>query len=690
MDPDPSTLKSSSEAHLDLSTLPPIFLSATHLDTHDLHDLEDQIIEAGGNLTYDITEAKIVLSKAERKRRIELDLRGKGLFTQQLIPVKDCEPSQNSKDNSLRPAKRRKLSATAGKAEVNDIVIGEDDSTASETETDARARPEPVKLEPSPVPEKSVEEIIHEQCMGDTVRVLKLKWFEDCYKSGKLLPLESYLSYEGRPVDRPAEVRASMNTTSGSASTAQKSSPRTILERAKADAPARDNKFANGYRAHSGRRFGSGGSAVTSSAYAASHGTSTTKHTHLLQQTTSEHEGNVSSDIPEMPDWVKAGVKYACERHTPPDPPNTDFIEQLKKIKLARLLTGDEIGVRAYSTSIASIAAYPYKFVNPREILHLPGCDTKIANLYIDYINTGKVKPAEDAESNEELKVLRLFYDIWGVGATTAREFYYDRGWRELDDVVEFGWSTLTRVQQIGVKYYSEFLSPIPRKEVDEIAAIITRHAIKVRDSAVQTLVVGGYRRGKEDCGDVDIIISHPEEKNTLNIVNDVVASLEDEGWITHTLLLSLTSSNRGQQTLAFKTDGGGHGFDALDKALVVWQDPNWPTKEADLAANPKAKNPNIHRRVDIIISSWRTVGCAVTGWSGGTTFQRDLRRYAKHVKGWRFDSSGVRDRGSGQVVDIEGYGDKSRRAKTMEEAEKRVFDAFGLTYREPWARCTG
>jgi DNA polymerase IV len=124
-----------------------------------------------------------------------------------------------------------------------------------------------------------------------------------------------------------------------------------------------------------------------------------------------------------------------------------------------------------------------------------------------------------------------------------------------------------------------------------------------------------------------------------------------------------------------------------LDKALVVWQDPVWTTREADLIANPKAKNPNIHRRVDIIISPSRTVGCAVTGWTSGTTFQRDLRRYARKVRGWKFDSSGVRDRNTGEVVELEGPEGVSG---SMVDAEKKVFEGFGLEYREPSERCTG
>lgn len=115
----------------------------------------------------------------------------------------------------------------------------------------------------------------------------------------------------------------------------------------------------------------------------------------------------------------------------------------------------------------------------------------------------------------------------------------------------------------------------------------------------------------------MDLILSHQDEAITYNLVDKVVKSLEKEGWITHTLTLNLTNTKRNQETLPISAATvGGHGFDTLDKALVVWQDPNWRTKTADLKTNPKAKNPNPHRRVDIIVSPFPTIGCAVAGWT--------------------------------------------------------------------------
>jgi DNA polymerase IV len=201
----------------------------------------------------------------------------------------------------------------------------------------------------------------------------------------------------------------------------------------------------------------------------------------------------------------------------------------------------------------------------------------------------------------------------------------------------------------------------------------------------------------------VDIIISHPDESATHLLIRRLVLSLEQAGLVTHTLTLSTANSERGQEAVSWKGNapnhkldsqgGGGAGFDTLDKALVVWQEPmekeDGKEEEGDKGTNKGRKNTNPHRRVDIIVSPWKTVGCAVLGWSSGTTFQRDLRRYCKYEKALRFDSSGARRRTDGSPVDLEGFygGDP---APDMLTAERRVFDTLGLEFRPPNERCTG
>ena len=630
-----------------------------------------------GNLKRERSTASNI-SPAAKKRRLGV-IGGK--------KAKQEEPQD------VKPAIKQEI-----KDEVMSDVITIDDSTTGEETEDEHVPKKPQKQEPkssSPMlwdnsQSEKVSQISkvassmtlsgeteeEDNCQGedadinwddDTIRVVKLAWYEESTKKGYLLPLDEYLVYEGRPIHKaPASLHPHPRRRQGT--------PDNILLRACADPPPKAT-----YNPFKPDKYGASSTvgSQSQSQY------SITRPTHLLHETTSEHDN--PNKFPPLPDYLHS--TYSCQRPTPLHPPNEEFIKQLKKIRQARVLTLDEIGVRAYSSAIASIAAYPYEITSPLEILRLPVCSEKIASLWQEWHEYRSIFAVREIEADADLKIVDLFYNIWGVGAKGARDFYYHKGWCDLDDVVEYGWNTLSRVQQIGVKYYDEFLDPIPRDEVESISQTILDAANKVAKGS-QITIVGGHRRGKEESGDVDVVVSHPEESVTAFMVTRIVEVLEQWGWITHTLTLSTANSERNQTPVSYKGEGGvsGTGFDTLDKALVVWQNPIWPTMEEDLEKDHKAKNPNVHRRVDIILSPWKTVGCAVAGWTSGTTFQRDLRRWAK-TKGLKFDSSGVRSREDGRWVDYESRGGKS---KDMLEAEKKVFEGLELEWREPTLRCTG
>ncbi|KAL8789014.1 MAG: hypothetical protein Q9195_007034 [Heterodermia aff. obscurata] len=709
-------LEPTSKSNLRLEFLPPIFVLPLHLSTEELHRAEDELSCHGAPLTYDITEARIVLGNIAKERRAKLELQ----WANVMIDESDNPMSETlleatvEEDRNVPATKRRKLNKNLESRMLAAETTSSTGSAESETENEENTSVKPLsQLSISHVEKASVANISDSEAseksssspfgldsFAGKVKVVKLDWFFESLAKGKPQPLEPFTVYEAKllPPQKSNVLAQNASTTLAArlSRPAAVHSPRMeenavheIVERAQADAKPhfprnqrRDRVTDAMKNDFTGRSFLHAGG---------SQNQPFTRPSKLLHQTTSEHDEGMSQALPEMPDWVLQKKIYSCERSTPLHCPNEKFIEQLSSIKLARLLTGDEIGVRAYSTSIASIAAYPHVITSMKEVLELPGCDQKIAYLFHEWqASGGTIQAVADIESDQVLTVLRQFYEIWGVGAKTAREFYYDQGWRELDDIVEHGWKSLQRVQQIGLKYYDEFQLKMQRSEVETIAAVVAEHGRRVTDSGLEYIIVGGYRRGKDKCGDVDIILSHRDEHQTYNLVDRVTRSLEKEGWITHTLTVNLTNTKRDQQPLPLAPLAGGHGFDTLDKALVVWQSQDWPTQSADLAVNPKAKNQHPHRRVDIIVSPWRTVGCAIAGWTSGTTFQRDLRRYVKNVKGWKFDSSGVRERGSGRWVDLEEWGDPKKRAPTWQVAERRVFEGLGLVYREPWERCTG
>jgi len=684
---------------LDLSRVPPIAIFTAHLKDDEVKTLKETLRQYDAPLTTDVARAKVFIGKVGTKRRAEFELRSRKLVVQEVVTPKRPASSVKVQNHS---SKRRRVGGTLGRQPADEVNSTTEDEAGDDSQTEDEATDIKNQRVQLSSPAKSdngshVALMFETSSSDDLIWVVKFDWVEACVTAGHFLPLGDNLVYKGKVLERPKSLnpKSIKDIFGAHANAAPKSQTllatrphpvQDILDRAKLDAPTASKKttyqpkrFGN----HASNRFD--GKAFARSSQPVSHSYAS-QAAHLLQQTTSEYEGE-DSDIPLPPEWVKKGIKYACQRFTPGNGPNEDFLDQLKKIRTARTLIDDDIGVRAYSTIIASIAAYPYRLSHPREIAQLPGCDEKTAVLFVEWKNTGKIQAVEDYENDESMKVLRAFYNIWGVGAKTARHFYYNNHWTELDDVIEYGWSDLDRVQQIGIKYYDEFLVSIPRPEVEQIAAVVREHAVKLRDERITVTIVGGYRRGKTESGDVDMIVSHPDLESTAGLVREIVESLEEAEWITHTLTMSLTNTNRGQHALPFRsTKGAGVGFDTLDKALVVWQDPSWPACEQDVLKNPKAKNPAIHRRVDIIVAPWRTVGCAVMGWSGGTTFQRDLRRYAKAIKGWKFDSSGIRSRSTGETIMLEG---PEGVVGTPEEAEKKVFEGLGLEYIPPEYRVT-
>lgn len=699
-------------ASLNLESCPPIFVLPTSLELDRLHGAEETLTSCNAPLTYNIAEASVVLGKVSHGKRAAFELRRSGLWTEE--DAEEIGTAEASHEG--QPLRKRQhgedgapQSTSSGSPAVEASVI--DLSTESEDEEGSpHHRPRKhlkVAKHRGAGPSKSPDSVTSPSGRTGKVRVVKLEWLDESVKEGQILPFEPYTVYSGRPISRPVQAQGKRNFSSlsymeprmqPSQGTLRRgeSDSKAILERAKADAASTPQPTLSNPR-RSGLPKGK---------------TQPQPPPKLLRQTTSEDEVT----LPPPPDWVRNKVLYACLRSTPLHPPNEQFITQLAKVKKVRALTLDDIGVRAYSTSIAAISAYPYTLKLSQEVSSLPGCDSKIAALFSEWKSSddGTIGAANVIDQDPKLSTLSLFNDIWGVGPKTAHEFYHRKKWRDLDDIVEFGWNNLSRVQQIGVKFFDEFKDRIPRKEIESIGDTVLKHAKAVRPGCdfdgkdMECIIVGGYRRGKETCGDVDLILSHRDEQVTENLVVDVVRSLEQDGFITHTLALHLTSTHREQQTLA-GTVTTKHHFDSLDKALVVWQDPNFssssssepgnkhPTSDADsnleleqkLEQKQKRKerakkNPNIHRRVDIIISPWRTIGCAVLGWTGGTTFERDLRRYAEKSHGWKFDSSGVRLRsGKGQVIDLE------RKGETWEERERLVMEGLGVGWRPPEERCS-
>jgi hypothetical protein len=77
------------------------------------------------------------------------------------------------------------------------------------------------------------------------------------------------------------------------------------------------------------------------------------------------------------------------------------------------------------------------------------------------------------------------------------------------------------------------------RQDIQEILGILDKIIKSIYPDCIIT-PVGGYRRGKEFNGDLDVIVSHPQEAVANNLLKDIVERLINTGLLFVIDLISL------------------------------------------------------------------------------------------------------------------------------------------------------
>ncbi|GJE94629.1 Nucleotidyltransferase [Phanerochaete sordida] len=366
-------------------------------------------------------------------------------------------------------------------------------------------------------------------------------------------------------------------------------------------------------------------------------------------------------------------AKYACQRASPLVCPNQALAVELDIIKRSRALESEERSALSYSRAISVVKAYPRRLTSMRQIAELPYIGAKLTGLVQEFMDSGQISEARTIASSERFKALTLFSSIYGIGPSTARRLYA-LGLRTVEDLeVYFGVlpeeeeSQLVELEhrekpgraddaglgetwiKIALGLRKDFELKVPRAEVEEMGRVITDELNVLEPGCVST-IVGGYRRGKPESNDVDIVFTHPDASKSKGLCKRLVQHLHQRGMVTHVMHLSGFHGHNPLRTTH---------WDSLEKALTVFVLP---------PASPRYAG--VRRRVDLICAQPEVYWCAVVGWSGSIMFQRDLRQWAKDKTGMKFDSSGI----------VRRYDSKAFYPKT----EKEVFDLLGLEWIDP------
>ncbi|XP_059956487.1 DNA polymerase lambda isoform X4 [Mesoplodon densirostris] len=277
-----------------------------------------------------------------------------------------------------------------------------------------------------------------------------------------------------------------------------------------------------------------------------------------------------------------------------------------------------------------------------QEAFSISGIGKRMAEKIVEILESGHLRKLDHI--SESVPVLELFSNIWGAGTKTA-QMWYHQGFRSLEDIRNQ--ASLTTQQAIGLKHYDDFLDRMPREEAAEIEQTV-REAAQAFNPGLLCMACGSYRRGKATCGDVDVLVTHPDGRSHQGIFSRLLDSLRQRGFLTDDLV---SQEENGQQ----------------QKYLGVCQLPG-PGRR--------------HRRLDIIVVPYSEFACALLYFTGSAHFNRSMRALAK-TKGMSLSEHAL---STAVVRDTRGL--KLGLGRVLPTpTEKDVFRFLGLPYREPAER---
>ncbi|NXW41508.1 DPOLL polymerase, partial [Nyctiprogne leucopyga] len=234
----------------------------------------------------------------------------------------------------------------------------------------------------------------------------------------------------------------------------------------------------------------------------------------------SEETSNSSSTV------AQPASKWVCAQSSNSKKENhNQFItEKLEVLAKAYSVQGDKWRTLGYSKAINALKSYHKPVTSYQEACKIPGIGKRMAEKILEILESGHLRKLDHI--NESVPVLELFSNIWGAGAKTA-QMWYQQGFRTLDDIRTK--ATLTSQQAVGLKHYTDFLERMPREEAAEIEQTVRRAALALKPGLV-CVACGSYRRGKPTCGDVDVLVTHPDGQSHRGVFSKLLDSLHRSG----------------------------------------------------------------------------------------------------------------------------------------------------------------
>ncbi|KAL4185427.1 hypothetical protein AMTRI_Chr10g5890 [Amborella trichopoda] len=277
--------------------------------------------------------------------------------------------------------------------------------------------------------------------------------------------------------------------------------------------------------------------------------------------------------------------KELSSAYKPPDL-NKNITEIFGRLINIYRALGDDRRSFSYYKAIPVIEQLPFKIESGDQVKHLPAIGKSL---------------------QDHVRTITLLGEVWGIGPATALKLY-EKGHRTLEDLR--GDDSLTSAQRIGLKYFDDIKKRIPRQEVRDMEILLQRAGEDVLPGVV--IICGGsFRRGKSSCGDLDVVVTHPDGESHKGFLSRFVKHLKDMQFLREDLVFSTHS-----------TEGTDSGVDTYFGLCT------YPGQEQ-------------RHRIDLKVYPRDIYAFGLIAWTGNDVLNRRLRLLADS-KGYRLDDTGL------------------------------------------------
>ena len=310
---------------------------------------------------------------------------------------------------------------------------------------------------------------------------------------------------------------------------------------------------------------------------------------------------------------------------------NEEFISILGELNDIMIKQGEPFRAKAYGKAQETIMTINEDITELSQLKGKPGLGTTIMDKLKEYIETGTLKVLERERQNP----FNILTNIYGVGPKKAQELI-KKGITSIEQLrLPENKDLLNDKQKIGLKYYEDIQKRIPRSEIDEYKKLFEKYFPTSEESKFE--IVGSYRRGLSDSGDIDIIITN--SKNDASVYKNFVDSL-----VKNKIILEVLSTGES-------------------KTLVI-------AKIDDYTP----------RRLDFLYSPPDEFAFSLLYFTGSKIFNTIQRQRALDL-GYTLNEHGFHNIVSGK---------KGTKVEQAFPDEKSIFDFLGMVYKEPEQRKDG